>query len=173
MQAAQGMQCSIVVYGITMYGNGKKSVNPNILNVAMTRAIDLFIALLPSIVLFGIMKNHEIILKKWYFFFPDYFYIRSLSHAIFISTWLHFGSTNRPKSRLGGVLGRLGRVLGASWVVLGRLGRVLERLGLILEHHGGVLVRLQRGSKRFGRVLAKIMLRGVQGRSSGGPRESP
>ena len=45
VQAAQGMQASIVVYGITMYGNGKKSVNPNILNVAMTRAIDLFLVL--------------------------------------------------------------------------------------------------------------------------------
>ena len=45
VQAAQGMQASVVVYGITMYGNGKKSVNPNILNVAMTRAIDLFLVL--------------------------------------------------------------------------------------------------------------------------------
>ena len=45
VQAAQGMQASIVVYGITTYGSGKKSVNPFILNVVLTRAIDLFLVL--------------------------------------------------------------------------------------------------------------------------------
>ena len=61
------------------------------------------------------------------------------------STWLHFGSKNHPKSRLEGVLGRLERVLEASWGVLGgleRLGLVLERLGGVLERLGCVLGRL-------------------------------
>ena len=43
VQAAQGLQRSIVLYGITEYGDEKKSVGPNILNVAVTRTIDLFI----------------------------------------------------------------------------------------------------------------------------------
>ena len=62
------------------------------------------------------------------------------------STWPHVGSKNLPKSRLRGVLGRLGRVLGRLGRILerlggilGRLGRVLERLGRILECLGGIL----------------------------------
>ena len=52
------------------------------------------------------------------------------------STWLHFGTKNLPKSRLGGVLGRLGaswRPLGAYWARLGaswaHLGASWRRLG--------------------------------------------
>ena len=48
-----------------------------------------------------------------------------------MSTWLHFPPQNRPKSRLGGVLGRLKAVLEASWAVLERLGGVLECLGRV------------------------------------------
>ena len=46
-----------------------------------------------------------------------------------MSTWHHFGSQNPLKSRLGGVLERLGSVQGASWGVLGPLRSVLERPG--------------------------------------------
>ena len=67
------------------------------------------------------------------------------------STWPHFGSKNLPKSRLRGVLGRL--------------GRVLERLGLILERLGGVLERLEHVLKRLGRIWTSIMLRGDPARS--------
>ena len=41
--------------------------------------------------------------------------------------WLHVGFILRLLGRLGGVLERLGRVLGSSRAVSGRLGRVLER----------------------------------------------
>ena len=61
---------------------------------------------------------------------------------ILVPTCFGFGSPNPPKSRLGGVLGRLG----ASWGVLERLGGVLgaswsalERLRAVLERLGGVL----------------------------------
>ena len=63
-----------------------------------------------------------------------------------VSTWLHFGSPNPPKSRHGGLLGRLGRVLG-------RLGRILERLGDLLGRLGRVLERLCRILERLGGVL--------------------
>ena len=84
------------------------------------------------------------------------------------STWLHFGSKNLPKSRLRGVLGRLGRVLE-------RLGLILERLGGVLERFGRVLGRL--GAKnsvlrRLGRVLNSIMLRAVQARRSAWPQRT-
>ena len=61
--------------------------------------------------------------------------MRSLPDAILVPTWLHFGSQNPPKSRLGGLLDRLRRVLK-------RLGRILERLGGVLERPGRVLERL-------------------------------
>ena len=41
--------------------------------------------------------------KSSIFLLPGYFNIRSLPRAIFIPTWVHFGSKNLPKSRLGGV----------------------------------------------------------------------
>ena len=44
------------------------------------------------------------------------------------SSWLHFGSQNLPKSRLGCLLGRLGLILERPGGVLERLERVLERL---------------------------------------------
>ena len=40
----------------------------------------------------------------------------------------NFASQNPPKSRLRGVLGRLGAVLGLSWALWARLRGVLERL---------------------------------------------
>ena len=49
---------------------------------------------------------------------------------------------------LGGVLARLGCVLGASWPVLGRLGSVLARLGSVLGASWRVLGRLC-GACRF------------------------
>ena len=58
------------------------------------------------------------------------------------STWLHFGSKNLPKSRLQGVLGRLGRVLEASWGVLGGLGASWARLGASWRRLGASWVRL-------------------------------
>ena len=61
------------------------------------------------------------------------------------STWLHFGSKNLPKSRLGAVLRRLGRVLEASWGVLGGLGASWAHLGASWRRLGaswGVLGRL-------------------------------
>ena len=69
-------------------------------------------------------------------------------------TWLHFGSQNPPKSRLGGLLGRLESVLGASWSVLEDLGGVLERLGHVLGRLGAESNVLRRpGSQaRFGWV---------------------
>ena len=45
----------------------------------------------------------------------------------------------RFRRRLGGVLGRLGGVLEASWPILGRLGGVLARLGSVLGRLGHVL----------------------------------
>ena len=79
------------------------------------------------------------------------------------STWPHVGSKNLPKSRLRGVLGRLGRVLE-------RLGLILERLGGVLERFGRVLGRL--GAKNsvlrpLGRVLNAIMLSGELSGESG------
>lgn len=41
VQAAGGLWSSVVAYGITEYGAGKKSEDPSALNVARTRAIDL------------------------------------------------------------------------------------------------------------------------------------
>ena len=60
-----------------------------------------------------------------------------------VPTWLHLGSQNPLKSRLGDVLGRLGAVLGRlgpSWDVLGRLEAVLEPPWRCL---GAVLGRLE------------------------------
>ena len=75
-----------------------------------------------------------------------YFKITSLLDAILLPTWLHFGSPNPPKSRPGGVLGRLGGVLvvswgvsGVSWSVLEASWGVLERLRTVLERLGAVL----------------------------------
>ena len=66
------------------------------------------------------------------------------SHAIFDLSYLHFGTQKSILNRLWGVLGRLGRVLEASWWphegVLARLGgllgaswRILARLGVSLN----------------------------------------
>ena len=57
--------------------------------------------------------------------------------------------------RLGGVLGRLGRVLDASWGVLARLGRVLAGLGRVLEASFGHLVRSGTNLKQHLVILAK------------------
>ena len=74
---------------------------------------------------------------------PGYFNIRSLSHAIFIPTWLNLASfwLQKPTKIASW------RRLGASWArlggLLGRLGRVLERLGLILERLGASWAHLE------------------------------
>ena len=54
------------------------------------------------------------------------FNIRSLSDATLVSIWLHFYSKKIKKSRLGGSLGWLGRVLGRLRDILGRLCMALE-----------------------------------------------
>ena len=76
---------------------------------------------------------------KLYWFYNSFllgghFDIRYVWDAIWVSTWLHFPPQNRPKSRLGGVLGRLKAVLEASWAVLERLGGVLECLERVSGH---------------------------------------
>ena len=57
------------------------------------------------------------------FWLSGCFNIRSLPDAILVPTWLHFGSQNQSKSRLGGLLGRLEAALESSWAVLDRLGQ--------------------------------------------------
>ena len=71
--------------------------------------------------------------------------LTSIFDPILVPTWLHFGSQNSPKSRLGGLLGRLESVLG-------RLSRILERLGGVLERLGGVLGRLGASWSVLGRL---------------------
>ena len=66
--------------------------------------------------------------KNIIFWLSGYFNMRSLPDAIWVSSWFHFGSKKPSKKHLGGVVGRLGRVLGASWGVLGRLGTSWARL---------------------------------------------
>ena len=100
------------------------------------------------------------------FLLPGYFNIRSLPHAIFIPTWSHFGSKHLPKSCLGGVLGRLGgllrrlgRVLGSSWIVLEFLGGDLERLGRVLKRPERVMLAAEQARSQdrssAGRTLQK------------------
>ena len=95
-------------------------------------------------------------------------YIRSLLHAICISTWLHFASKNLLKLRLGGVLGSRGASwgpLGASWARLGASG---AHLGASWRRLGASWARLgaSSGEKlRPGRVQAEIMLLPDQGRT--------
>ena len=62
-----------------------------------------------------------------------YFNIRSPLNAIMVSTWLHFCSKNLPKSRLGGFLDRLGRILEASESV-GDLLEASKRVLGLLRH---------------------------------------
>ena len=79
------------------------------------------------------------------FLLSGYFNIRSFLDAILVPTWLHFGSQNPSKSRLGDVLRRLGGVLeplggvlGVSWGVLGASWRVLGVSWGILKRFEGV-----------------------------------
>ena len=65
--------------------------------------------------------------------------MRSLPDAILVSTWLHFGTKKPSKSHLGGVLGRLRRVLRRPGGVSERLGGVLGRPGAILEASWAIL----------------------------------
>ena len=69
-----------------------------------------------------------------------------------VPTWLHFGSQNQPKSRLGGFLGRLADILGrlrapcvglgaswdGFWVVLKGFQKKLIVLGGFQEGFFGV-----------------------------------
>ena len=73
-----------------------------------------------------------------------YFNITSLLDVILVSTWLHFGFQNPPKSCLGDVLGRLEGVLGRLGVVLGRLGGVWGRLGSVLGACPGEVLRARK-----------------------------
>ena len=59
-----------------------------------------------------------------------------------------FGSEKLPKSRLGGLAGRLGGVLE-------RLGRFFGLLGSVLWHLGGVMSRLEAVLGPLGGVLAR------------------
>ena len=68
-------------------------------------------------------------------------------------TWLHFGSQNPPKSRLGGLLGRLESVLGRLRRILERLGGVLEASWSVLGASWGVLGRLGASCGNLGGVL--------------------
>jgi hypothetical protein len=45
VQAAQGMERSVIARSPTTYGNHKLSVDPRILNVSLTRAVDLFLCI--------------------------------------------------------------------------------------------------------------------------------
>ena len=56
-----------------------------------------------------------------------------LLDAIWVSTLLHFCIENPPKSRLGGLLGRLGSVLERPGRLLGRLGAVLVAFKVVLD----------------------------------------
>ena len=65
---------------------------------------------------------------------------RRIFDPIRVPTWLHFGFKNPPKSRLGGLLGRLescvgrlGGVLEATWVPLGASWAVLAASWSVLN----------------------------------------
>ena len=82
--------------------------------------------------------------------------MRSLPDAILVSTWLHFGTKKLSKSHLGGVFGRLRRVLR-------RPGGICERLGGVLGHFVDVLglPGSSCGSRgvcreRLGRILGRL-----------------
>ena len=79
--------------------------------------------------------------------------MRSLPDAILVSTWLHFGTKKLSKSHLGGVLGRLRRVLRRPGGVSERLGGVLGRLGASWGHLGSVLGHLGSVLGRLGGLL--------------------
>ena len=66
-----------------------------------------------------------------------------------VPTWLHCGSQNPPKSRLGGLLGRLESVLGRLRRILERLGGVLEASWTVLGASWGILGRLGASWPRF------------------------
>ena len=79
--------------------------------------------------------------------------MRSIPDTILVSIWLHFGTKKPSKSHLGGVLGRLKRVLrrlGASW---GHLGSVLGDLGSVLGRLWAVLAPSWRHLERHLRLL--------------------
>ena len=60
--------------------------------------------------------------KIVFFLLSGCFNIRWLRDAMLVPTWLHCGSQNPPKSRLGGLLERLADVLGRLGASCGRLG---------------------------------------------------
>ena len=67
-------------------------------------------------------KVYKLYKENRVFLLSGCFNIRWLRDAMLVPTWLHFGSPNPPKSRLGGLLGRLADVLGRLVGVLGPLG---------------------------------------------------
>ena len=77
------------------------------------------------------------------------FNIRSFLDAIFVSNLLHFRAKKSPKSRLGGVLGRLVGVKSHLGDILRRLGAVLGRLGVVLRRLGSVLQSPQSETMNF------------------------
>ena len=56
--------------------------------------------------------------KNNHFWLAGDFKIRWLVEAIQASTWVDFGTKNRRKSALGGLLGRHLGLLGPSWAIL-------------------------------------------------------
>ena len=70
-----------------------------------------------------------------------------------MSTLLHFGAKKSPKTRLGGVLGRLVTVLSHLGGVLRRLGAVLGRLGVVLRRLGSLLQTPERETMNFSMVF--------------------
>ena len=91
------------------------------------------------------------------------FGISSLQNAILGSTWLNFCFKKPQKSRLVGVLGRLGHVLG-------RLGSFLGRLRVVLDSYRAVLGRL--GSRLVGTPRPSRLARGARRRLLGCPAKS-
>ena len=85
----------------------------------------------PKIIYFSSVSNH--------FSKNRFSKLISIFDPILAPTWLHFGSQNPPKSRLGGFLGRLQSVLEASWAVLGASWSVLGSSWNVLEASWSVL----------------------------------
>ena len=71
-------------------------------------------------------------------------------------TWLHFGSQNPLKSRLGSLLGRLESVLEMSWAILGASWSILSRLGGLGLSPGASCKRLGGFLVCLGRVLGRL-----------------